>query len=124
MHSQVKAELWKFPDRQTGTGKMIDAYLNNREELDDAAVHLLYCANRWEKRYQHQALKASEKCRNGAKVPVHAAESRCWLLCNREQLWLLTDTHTPVLSSPLPRLSLAWTSAGARSVLTNKANIL
>lgn len=50
MRSQVKAELWKFPDRQTGTGKMIDAYLNNREELDDAAVHLLYCANRWEKR--------------------------------------------------------------------------
>ena len=47
---QVKAELWKFPDRQTSTGKLIDSYLNNREELDDAAVHLLYSANRWEKR--------------------------------------------------------------------------
>ena len=50
MHMQVKAELWKFPDRQTSTGKLIDSYLNNREELDDAAVHLLYSANRWEKR--------------------------------------------------------------------------
>lgn len=47
---QVKAELWKFPDRQTSTGRLIDSYLNNKEELDDAAVHLLYSANRWEKR--------------------------------------------------------------------------
>lgn len=47
---QVKAELWKFPDRQTGTGRMIDSYLKSKTELDDAAVHLLFCANRWEKR--------------------------------------------------------------------------
>jgi thymidylate kinase len=47
---QVKAELWKFPDRQTGTGRMIDSYLTSKTELDDAAVHLLFCANRWEKR--------------------------------------------------------------------------
>ncbi|KAL3155999.1 hypothetical protein ABBQ32_012988 [Trebouxia sp. C0010 RCD-2024] len=48
--SGVKAELWKFPDRQTGTGCMIDSYLTSKTELDDAAVHLLFCANRWEKR--------------------------------------------------------------------------
>ncbi len=47
---QVKADLWKFPDRQTGTGRMIDSYLTSKTELDDAAVHLLFCANRWEKR--------------------------------------------------------------------------
>ena len=47
---QVKAELWKFPDRHTGTGRMIDSYLTSKTELDDAAVHLLFCANRWEKR--------------------------------------------------------------------------
>ena len=47
---QVKAELWKFPDRQTGTGRMIDSYLTSKTELDDAAVHLLFCANRWEKK--------------------------------------------------------------------------
>lgn len=47
---QVKAELWKFPDRQTGTGRMIDSYLTSKTELDDAAIHLLFCANRWEKR--------------------------------------------------------------------------
>lgn len=46
----IKAELWKFPDRQTGTGRMIDSYLTSKTELDDAAVHLLFCANRWEKR--------------------------------------------------------------------------
>ncbi|KAL0024368.1 hypothetical protein WJX79_005053 [Trebouxia sp. C0005] len=48
--SGVKAELWKFPDRRTGTGRMIDSYLKSKTELDDAAVHLLFCANRWEKR--------------------------------------------------------------------------
>lgn len=29
---------------------MIDSYLTNKTDLDDAAVHLLFCANRWEKR--------------------------------------------------------------------------
>lgn len=58
---QIKAELWKFPDRQTSTGVLIDSYLNSKEELDDAAVHLLYSANRWEKR-QASATCSQKSC--------------------------------------------------------------
>lgn len=48
--SGVNAELWRFPDRTTAIGKMINSYLTSQSEIDDAAVHLLFCANRWEKR--------------------------------------------------------------------------
>lgn len=47
---QVDVALWKFPDRQTAVGQMINAYLQGKTETDDAAVHLLFSANRWEKR--------------------------------------------------------------------------
>lgn len=39
---------FRFPDRTTAIGKMLDAYLNKSSELDDMAVHLLFAANRWE----------------------------------------------------------------------------
>ena len=44
------AVFMNFPDRTTAIGKQIDAYLANKEEFDDRAVHLLFSANRWEKR--------------------------------------------------------------------------
>ncbi|WVQ71242.1 thymidylate kinase [Cryptococcus sp. DSM 104548] len=43
-----KARLQKFPDRTTQIGKMIDAYLQSKAEMDDHAIHLLFSANRWE----------------------------------------------------------------------------
>ena len=57
-----QARLQKFPgksfdfatsyakpaDRTTAIGKMIDAYLQSKSELDDRAIHLLFSANRWE----------------------------------------------------------------------------
>ncbi|KAJ4711959.1 Thymidylate kinase [Melia azedarach] len=43
-------ELWRFPDRSTSVGKMISAYLSNQSQLDDHTIHLLFSANRWEKR--------------------------------------------------------------------------
>ncbi|KAH9066537.1 P-loop containing nucleoside triphosphate hydrolase protein [Lactarius vividus] len=46
--SGVSVARRKFPDRTTGTGQMIDAYLRGTSELDDRAVHLLFSANRWE----------------------------------------------------------------------------
>ncbi|GAQ88740.1 Thymidylate kinase/adenylate kinase [Klebsormidium nitens] len=46
----VEAEAWRFPDRTTAMGKMIASYLDSKSELDDCAVHLLFSANRWEKR--------------------------------------------------------------------------
>ncbi|KAJ3503781.1 hypothetical protein NLJ89_g8282 [Agrocybe chaxingu] len=42
------ATLFKFPDRRTAIGQMIDAYLRSTSELDDHAIHLLFSANRWE----------------------------------------------------------------------------
>ena len=44
-------ELWRFPDRNTAVGKMISAYLSNQSHLDDHTIHLLFSANRWEKRF-------------------------------------------------------------------------
>ncbi|KAL3640058.1 dTMP kinase [Castilleja foliolosa] len=43
-------ELRRFPDRNTGVGQMISSYLVNQTNLDDRAIHLLFSANRWEKR--------------------------------------------------------------------------
>ncbi|KAJ6424055.1 hypothetical protein OIU84_024933 [Salix udensis] len=43
-------ELWRFPDRNTSVGQMISAYLSNKSHLDDRTIHLLFSANRWEKR--------------------------------------------------------------------------
>ena len=43
-------EIVRFPDRQTHTGRLIDAYLAEKTEIDDRAIHLLYAANRWERR--------------------------------------------------------------------------
>ncbi|KAH0984599.1 hypothetical protein GBA52_011776 [Prunus armeniaca] len=44
------AELWRFPDRTTSVGQMISSYLSNKSQLDDHTIHLLFSANRWEKR--------------------------------------------------------------------------
>ncbi|CAI8593126.1 unnamed protein product [Vicia faba] len=46
----LSAELWRFPDRTTDVGQMISAYLTNASQLDDHTIHLLFSANRWEKR--------------------------------------------------------------------------
>ncbi|KAK7324579.1 hypothetical protein VNO77_28253 [Canavalia gladiata] len=46
----ISAELWRFPDRTTNVGQMISAYLTNTSHLDDHTIHLLFSANRWEKR--------------------------------------------------------------------------
>ncbi|KDN38943.1 P-loop containing nucleoside triphosphate hydrolase protein [Tilletiaria anomala UBC 951] len=43
-----KAIVYKFPDRTTPIGKMIDAYLQSQTDIDDRAIHLLFSANRWE----------------------------------------------------------------------------
>ncbi|CAA2954729.1 thymidylate kinase isoform X1 [Olea europaea subsp. europaea] len=43
-------ESWRFPDRTTNVGQMISSYLGNKSHLDDHTIHLLFSANRWEKR--------------------------------------------------------------------------
>ncbi|KAJ1493055.1 thymidylate kinase-domain-containing protein [Baffinella frigidus] len=44
----IKAAALNFPNRTTDTGAVINAYLQSGKELDDAAIHLLFSANRWE----------------------------------------------------------------------------
>ena len=51
----VKAELWRYPDRTTGMGVMINSYLQSKTEMDDGAIHLLFAANRWEKKKAMEA---------------------------------------------------------------------
>jgi len=45
------SKLYKFPDRTTAIGKIINEYLtssSNASELSDQAIHLLFSSNRWE----------------------------------------------------------------------------
>lgn len=37
-----------FPNRETQSGQMIDAYLRKKENLTDEGIHLLFTVNRWE----------------------------------------------------------------------------
>ncbi|KAL5973543.1 dTMP kinase [Asimina triloba] len=46
----ISVESWRFPDRSTGVGEMISSYLASKAHLDDQTVHLLFSANRWEKK--------------------------------------------------------------------------
>jgi dTMP kinase len=47
--AQRKTEHWRFPDRTTVLGNVINNFLSSKLELDDAAVHLVFAANRREK---------------------------------------------------------------------------
>lgn len=46
----IQLNCGRFPDRTTGVGQMISSYLVDQSHLDDCAIHLLFSANRWEKR--------------------------------------------------------------------------
>ncbi len=44
----IESEVWRYPNRTTNIGKLINNYLSKEIELEDHAVHLLFSANRWE----------------------------------------------------------------------------
>lgn len=74
---QVPAQSWNFPDRQhTVTGAAISDYLRGSKEQDDAAIHLLFSANRWEKRCaaagRMRRLRTLRSCtsRSSARAPA------------------------------------------------------
>eukprot|EP00397_Hematodinium_sp_SG-2012_P040179 GEMP01043979.1.p1 GENE.GEMP01043979.1~~GEMP01043979.1.p1 ORF type:complete len:214 (+),score=42.50 GEMP01043979.1:26-643(+) len=46
--SGVKVKRVCFPDRTTMLGQVINDYLQNKAELSDESIHLLFSANRWE----------------------------------------------------------------------------
>lgn len=62
---QIAVEKWRFPERQTYIGQMIDSYLKQESTLDDRAIHLLFAANRWE-----LVPKMMEKLQNGVTLVV------------------------------------------------------
>jgi len=43
-----KAQLLRFPERNSKTGKEIDEYLKNKSECTDQRIHELFSLNRWE----------------------------------------------------------------------------
>ncbi|KAG8733287.1 Thymidylate kinase [Ceratobasidium sp. 423] len=49
----------KFPGKTTEIGKLIDAYLQSKAEVDDHTIHLLFSANRWELASSIKSLLAS-----------------------------------------------------------------
>ena len=44
------AKMMRFPDRDTNIGKTISSYLKNESNLEDHVIHLLFSANRWERK--------------------------------------------------------------------------
>jgi dTMP kinase len=55
------AELIRFPDRTTTIGQIIDSYLKSKNDLNDHSIHLLFSANRWErKKFIEESLAAGK----------------------------------------------------------------
>ena len=75
----VAVERWCFPDRTTAIGKMINSYLTSQSEIDDAAVHLLFSANRWEKRCGRAgwgSMAAGGRVGGGQRAGLRALDAR------------------------------------------------
>lgn len=54
-----KVKFMNFPNRQTSSGKVLDAYLRNKQDVPDEGIHLLFSFNRWEcKSEMEKELKA------------------------------------------------------------------
>lgn len=52
----IPVKYFKFPDRTTAIGRIINEYLQNGRDLSDSAIHLLFSANRWEQSEQIERL--------------------------------------------------------------------
>lgn len=48
---QRSVARWHFPDRTTPVGQAINAYLTGKHDLDPTSVHLMFAANRHEKKW-------------------------------------------------------------------------
>ncbi len=48
--AKIPHKIYKFPDRTSVTGKMLDAYLKSTSDskLNPTALHFIFAANRWE----------------------------------------------------------------------------
>jgi hypothetical protein len=85
LHTQgLSVEAWRFPDRSTAMGKMISSYLSSQMDLDDASIHLLFSANRWEKRLVHYG----------------KTECRIFVQLQIQRVWELIATILELLMAP------------------------
>lgn len=46
----IPAEMWRFPDRGTVIGGILDSYLKREVDLGSGEAHMLFVANRWERK--------------------------------------------------------------------------
>ncbi|CRL00243.1 CLUMA_CG013516, isoform A [Clunio marinus] len=60
-NQNLNVKFMNFPNRETQSGKIIDAYLRNKETLTDEGIHLLFTVNRWEakKEMEQELLKGT-----------------------------------------------------------------
>lgn len=49
-NSSIPVKHMVFPERSSDIGKLINAFLTNKQELNDETIHLLFSANRWEQK--------------------------------------------------------------------------
>ncbi|XP_075146023.1 thymidylate kinase [Haematobia irritans] len=47
-NNAIPAKHMAFPERSSNIGQVINAYLTNKQQLNDETIHLLFSANRWE----------------------------------------------------------------------------
>ena len=104
----VSAESWRFPDRTTGIGHMLDAYLRGTPDgdTDDGAVHLLFSANRWEKR------RVARFCLDsGFPACLRKSSVHCVWPLHRADLLLKLQAGTTLVVDRYAYSGVAFTSA-------------
>jgi dTMP kinase len=108
----VRTEAWRFPDRGSAVGRVLDSYLKSGTELDDAAVHLLFSANRWEKRCAFARARRPRSLRPSLTAPASALLEQAL----REGTTLVVDRYAYsgvafTAAKQLPGLDLEWCKA-------------
>jgi len=95
----LSAVAYRFPDRTTPIGKMINAYLTDSSvEMDDRSIHLLFSSNRWEAckgMAQHLASGTNIVCDRYAYSGVAFSAAKIKRLSSNDE-------------PPQPLLSLDW----------------
>jgi dTMP kinase len=84
----VPSEHVRFPDRETAVGRLIDAHLRcTAGDMDDHAVHLLFSANRWEKKgeimckiHSGTTLVMDRYCHSGAAYSIAKGLPSGWCM--------------------------------------------
>lgn len=107
----LSAVAYRFPDRTTPIGQMINSYLLNKSEMDDHSIHLLFSANRWEARtglVKHLTEGTSVVCDRYAYsgVAFSAAKVKS-TLASRENDFIQGESSS-LQEEEEPLLSLEW----------------